>query len=95
MKLYSIYSNVKQKNQLKGRKDVNELEGNLLSLQLKDVDCLLLTIYLILIVSLPIYRSTRILNCWKKDEVNSYALHIKVCVPCIDIPSLYFPTYTN
>lgn len=70
-----------QKNQLKGRKDVNELEGNLFFRPLKDVDCLLLVMYLILIVGLPFTNLENPLTVEENDEVNSCALHIKVCIP--------------
>lgn len=56
-----------QKNQLKGRKDVNELEGLLFFRLLEDVDRLLLAMYTSYVHDIycwfTIYKSRKFLNC--------------------------------
>lgn len=55
---------------------MNELEG-FHSLPLVDVDCLLLSMSLMLIIGLPFTDVGDSLTAEKKDE-DSYALHIKI-----------------
>lgn len=48
----------------------------------KVLTALLLSVYLLLTVALPFTDLRDPLTPEEKDEVNSYALHIMVCIPC-------------
>lgn len=49
---------------------------------MKGVDCLLLSVYLVLTVGLPFTYVRYPLTTEENDELNSYALHIRARIPC-------------